>query len=96
MALKLHLKIPTTATLERWFSLWFWLILLVLWLGILSWLGLIIKKTLQSEALNPQLLSSKEARVDQSTLTTLTTVFDARTKRADAAGATPTRFTPTQ
>lgn len=94
MALNLRFKIPTSTSLEHLFSKWFWLILLVLWLGVLSWLGLFVKKTLQSEAVNPQLLSAKEVRIDQQTLTSLNTLFDARAKRAAATGASADRFTP--
>jgi|GEM_PF-3668099 len=92
MAVNLRVKIPGAADIERLFSTWFWLIVLVLWLGILGWLGMFARQTLTQEEVNQQLLTSKEVRLDQKTFTTLTTLFDARIKQSDVTGVSPTRF----
>lgn len=94
MALKLRLKIPSSTDFEHWFSMWFWLILLVLWFGVIGWFGWLAQTMLQAETVNPQLLSAKEVKLDQKTLTDLQSILEARAKRGDAAGVSPTRFSP--
>lgn len=95
MAVTMHMKLPKTADLASWFTNWFWLLVIVLWFSALILGGLKAKEVLQTEVVNPQLLTAKEERIDQNTLLVVKNLVQTRSNRTNTEPPSSTRFTTT-